>query len=149
MNWNKDLNAILHAYHSRRSSTDVLPLDHSVPMESIAMMTFRHAAKMHATFWMDRSLLQHSWLRGQSWLIGKDEQSWVDAQATVQAAWQKLSIALHSGATTVAWDPRLLRCIKASMDKISWSDYLVTVSSPEYRWTLVHGKGFVGNAHIG
>lgn len=137
LNWNKDLNAILQVYHSRCNSADIVPT-----MESIAMMTFRNAANMHATFWMDRSLLKdsYSWLRGQSWLTGGDELSWVQAQASVQVAWKKLMATMHTGVSTVVWDPSLLRCIKASVEKISWQDYSSTVSSVDYRWTLVHGK---------
>jgi len=141
LNWNKDLNAILQVYHSRCSSVDT-PSDHSATMELIAMMTFRNAANMHATFWMDRSLLNdsYSWLRGHSWLTGVDELSWVQAQASVQVAWEKLMTRIQSGVSTVVWDPNLLRCIKASVEKISWQDYSSTVSSADYRWTLVHGK---------
>lgn len=142
LNWNKDLNAILQVYHSRCNSADIVPSYHSATMESIAMMTFRNAANMHATFWMDRSLLKdsYSWLRGQSWLTGGDELSWVQAQASVQVAWKKLMATMHTGVSTVVWDPSLLRCIKASVEKISWQDYSSTVSSVDYRWTLVHGK---------
>lgn len=55
-NWNKDLVALM--------SKD------AVPMEAIARETFRKAASIHATYWMDKSLLKHKWLRSQQWLVG-------------------------------------------------------------------------------
>lgn len=55
-NWNKDLAA--------------LTANDNVSMEVIARETFRKAASIHATYWMDKSMLAHKWLRNQEWLVG-------------------------------------------------------------------------------
>ena len=64
LNWGKDLPAQLAT--NRPAGVNA--------MQQIARETSRKAASMHATYWMDRSLLEHKWLRSE-WLTGRGEDS--------------------------------------------------------------------------
>lgn len=65
LNWGKDLNALIAANRPAGSIQQ-----QNISMEKIAQAAFRRAASLHATYWMDRGLLQHKWLRSQGWLQG-------------------------------------------------------------------------------
>jgi hypothetical protein len=62
-NWNKDLSATIAANRPAHAPTNI-------GMADIARAAFRSAASMHATYWMDDSLLQYKWLRSGDWLQG-------------------------------------------------------------------------------
>lgn len=64
-NWGKDLTAVIAA--NRPSG-----VAENITMFEISREAFRNAARMHATYWMDRSLLQFDWLRSQAWFQGND-----------------------------------------------------------------------------
>jgi hypothetical protein len=62
-NWGKDLAAVVAANRPAGA-------DENITMVDITRAAFRTAASIHATYWMDKSLLQHKWLRSQDWTQG-------------------------------------------------------------------------------
>ena len=61
-NWNKDLPSFIKEAKMRLSQ--------------VIQIVFLQAAKLHATFWKDESLLKEEWLKNALWLLGKDEEGW-------------------------------------------------------------------------
>lgn len=66
-NWGKNLTTVIAA--NRPAG-----LSESISMFEISRAAFRNAANMHATYWMDHSLMQHEWLRSQAWFQGEYSQ---------------------------------------------------------------------------
>jgi hypothetical protein len=64
-NWGKDLAAVVAANRPAGA-------DKKISMVDITRAAFRTAASIHATYWMDKSLLQHRWLRSQDWIQGNE-----------------------------------------------------------------------------
>jgi thiamine kinase-like enzyme len=158
-NWGKDLAAVIAANRPASAADNISMFD-------VARAAFRNAANMHATYWMDKSILQHEWLRSQAWMqgthrfhcghvkyrtsnlflcchvwcAGQDRESWEKAQKYAEDRWQNAKeTKMHNPDSTVKWDNHLVRCMDASFAKISWEVYQTQVQRPDYQWTLVHG----------
>lgn len=101
-------------------------------------------AKMHARFWQDESLLQHTWLRGVDFAAGSDMQAWESSIGQSADMWKCLSADRKAGATDIKWDDHLVKCIDASFSKVSWNTFQEELRSRP--WTLVHGDCHPGNA---
>lgn len=129
-NWRKDLTAI--------TTVEEGPARQELT-HKIALHAFQIAAKIHASFWNDRSLLSHSWLRSSDWYSGEGKESWTVSQNWSLGLWQKNAAKIAAGESKINWNPHLLACMDASMAKISWEDYQAAVTAPGYVFTLVHG----------
>jgi hypothetical protein len=173
-NWGKDLDAVLRTSYETAtgsgssSAAAAVPgttneggdAPWKIPMEVIAQEAFRNAARMHATYWMDRGLLQHGWLRSQAWLSGQAEASWTQAQAHSSDLWAQTLSKIEDGSSGVQWHPLVLQCMNASFAKVSWQAYQQRVQQQQGQeqeegdgedegacycvdngslWTLVHG----------
>lgn len=123
LNWGKDLDAI----------TARVPFKPTA--EEVSLKCFIQAARMHAAFWQDDSLLSISWLRNTDQLRGENQQAWLDAQNQASKAWKPEFAA--------TWDERLVAIVQASLAKINWDDFLQERATRP--WTLVHGDFHPGN----
>lgn len=94
------------------------------------------AAKFHALHWMDRSLLQHPWLRATDWHAQEGESTFHAAQKQAAQAWATNKTKIHAGESKVQWDPRLLKCMDSSLYKVSWGEFQKRLQRQQ--WTLVH-----------
>lgn len=128
LNWGKDLN-----FYISKASTNQDPVN----LETVAHEAFLMAARFHARFWQDSSLLEIPWLRSSAWFKSQDEKSWSDAQAVASSYWAKTKQLISDNLSSVNWDSNLLSCMDSSISKISWSSY--QESSRNRPWTLVHG----------
>lgn len=128
LNWGKSLTELI-AQH-RPDGCDVT-------MDTIASHAFRNIAKIHATYWLDSSLLDYSWLRCQQWLRGEGLDAFEAAQSRATTAWKATKEKIANGTSTVRWDDELVQCMDASIAKISWEQYKEDLKNR--KWTLVHG----------
>lgn len=129
-NWGKDLDMLL----SKAVENDK---DKSATLISISQEAFVMAARLHARFWQDTSLLEHEWLRSSNWLKNESEQTWINAQASASTLWQQTKDKISAGLSSVQWNSNLIACMDASISKISWAAY---IDQAKLRpWTLVHG----------
>mmetsp|Transcript_111663 Transcript_111663/g.218884 ORF Transcript_111663/g.218884 Transcript_111663/m.218884 type:complete len:315 (-) Transcript_111663:1273-2217(-) len=131
-NWDKELLAII-------GKNRPAAMTETITMVDITRAAFRTAASIHATYWQDRSLLEHKWLRSQDWVQGQGEDTWQAAQDHSSSLWAKTLEKIAAGTSGVNWDSRLLACMDASISRISWEAYQKRVQSSDYFWTLVHG----------
>lgn len=92
---------------------------------------------MHATYWQDKSLLRHSWLRGAQWLQQEGRESWMAGQDLAANMWTKAKAKIESGETSIKWSAHLVACMDASIAKVSWEGFQADCSARA--WTLVHG----------
>lgn len=136
-NWDNDLGALTHGW-------DLSP-------EAVTTMAFQSAARMHAAFWQDNSLLEYEWLRGSQWLRGEGQAAWTDALEVAASAWARAKAKwdqLESGSCepVVVYDPLVVQCIDASFAKASWTGFQEEVQARP--WTLAHGDFHPANMMV-
>jgi len=128
-NWTKDLEKITGG-EGAPSALD------------ITRKAFSIAAKLHAKYWRDESLLQMHFLKGVDWRQGKGEEAYMSTQRQAADAWESLRAKMSAdgggdGGSGVVWDDYLLEVMDSSMSKISWKTYQQDVASAT-AWTLMH-----------
>jgi hypothetical protein len=123
LNWGKDLSAL----------TATAP---EATMSNIVREISIMAAKMHAKYWKKTELKEMTWLRGASWLSGKDEQAWAGSQEFVRVRWEKQKEKISSSTCETVWNPDLVAVMDASYAKISWDDFQKRIHNS--CWTLTH-----------
>ncbi|KAJ1561778.1 hypothetical protein HK096_003352 [Nowakowskiella sp. JEL0078] len=129
-NWRHDLEALTGTTEgdARRILT-----------HKISLNAFEVAAKIHATFWNDKSITSNTWLRGVDWFKGEGEKLWLGHQKTASDSWCVLKSKIKDNTSKVNWNSHLLACMDASFAKVSWADFQKELFSPDYVFTLVHG----------
>lgn len=129
-NWGKDLSSITGiADEAGRIEL----------METISLIAFRTAAKMHGKYWKDASLSQFKWLRGWDRIESKGEADWKVAQKTCVDYWTATKVKIAAGESMVRWNSHLVECMDASFAKISWENYCAEFEEGGRVFTLVHG----------
>lgn len=148
-NWNRDLKRrIDNAYPPTSSKFSSVPTSFEV-----ANQTFLAIANVHATFWRDAELLkeEYSWLRGSSWISGKDEDSWQASQGMIRTMWGKYTAGddYDDGGDdeSIQWDPLVRQILEKAMDGISWESQLQRLNTSSH-FCLVHGDFWPGNIMI-
>ena len=140
-NWNRDLEKLIATSYPRNVPTSY----------EVANETFLAMAKVHAAYWRDKELLQeeYSWLRGSSWVNGKDKDSWQASQGMIQSMWEKYS-SLEKEATvdgSIRWDSLVRTITEKAMKGISWENQLKRLNRDSH-FSLVHGDFWPGNVMI-
>lgn len=109
---------------------------------------FTATAKFHATYWQDRSLLEHTWLRFKNCIPPESAETkheedpmWRGSQQYAASAWVN-----RPTEDKMRWDPHLVACVEASFAKISWEDYSARMKSEG--WTLCSGDFHSGNVWL-
>lgn len=128
-NWGKDLSALT----SGRRVVDVA---------EATRLAFGAAARLHASFWGSRALLEGTpWLRGAGWLRGSDEQLWMDTQSNTASLWAQVKAKMGSPGYGVQWDPLLVAVLDSAIGKAAgeegWARYQTELRTRPF--TLVHG----------
>jgi len=127
-NWSRDLEAkIAKAYPQSSPPTSF----------EVANETFLAIADLHAAFWRDTELLdeKYNWLRGSSWITGKDKDSWTGIQGYLQNIWNNL----EDIDSRLQWDPLVKKILDKAVDGISWEAQLNRLNA-ESHFCLTHGK---------
>jgi hypothetical protein len=125
LNWGKDLELLTQ------------PVTHKPTEVEVVRDAFIQAAKLHREFWLDKELLAFPWLRSSAWLKGEFRQAWDISQQLALTRWGDVKKSIEAGTRSVKWDENILKCIEASMAKISWDNYQKELA--QRKWTLVHG----------
>ena len=139
-NWTRDLRLLTAKAYPNIA-------DKPPSSQQVAHQTFLAVAKIHATFWKDKSLLSHSYLRCADWIQGQDKKSWEASQQYIQGIWDELK-RNHQLDTVIQWDPVVLACVTKAMEGISWEAQLKRIHVSGGHWTLVHGDFWPGNILI-
>lgn len=124
LNWGKDLGKM----------TEKAP---GVTMTKIVREISIMAARMHAKYWKRTDLLEMTWLKGASWMSGKDRQGWEASQEYVRQRWALQKAKIGSPECETVWHPDLVAVMDASYANISWEDFQSRIQSS--CWTLAHG----------
>lgn len=140
-NWNRDLEKIIATSYPSNVPTSF----------KVANQTFLAIATVHAKYWRDGDLLteNYNWLRGSSWVNGKDKQSWQASQGMIQKIWEEYT-QLEAAATedgSIQWDPLVRLITEKAMRGISWEDQLKRLNKDSH-FCLVHGDFWPGNVMI-
>lgn len=128
LNWGKDLIKEQKTLHS------IVTLDMVVEHSMMAN------ARLNGLNWMRQSLLepQYSFLRGQDWLLGHNENVWQGLHSNSTHSWHKTKTEkLNDPSYNVKWSPYIISLIDSSISKISWLHFQSRLTSTP--WTLVHG----------
>lgn len=140
-NWNRDLEKIIATSYPSNVPTSF----------EVANQTFLAIATVHAKYWRDGDLLteNYNWLRGSSWVNGKDKQSWQASHGMIQKIWEEYT-QLEAAATedgSIQWDPLVRLITEKAMRGISWEDQLKRLNKDSH-FCLVHGDFWPGNVMI-
>jgi hypothetical protein len=140
-NWNRDLEKIIATSYPSNVPTSF----------EVANQTFLAIATVHAKYWRDGDLLMenYNWLRGSSWVNGKDKESWQASQGMIQKIWEEYT-QLEKTATedgSIQWDPLVRLITEKAMRGISWEDQLKRLNRDSH-FCLVHGDFWPGNVMI-
>mmetsp|Transcript_16121 Transcript_16121/g.20677 ORF Transcript_16121/g.20677 Transcript_16121/m.20677 type:complete len:447 (+) Transcript_16121:1-1341(+) len=143
-NWNRDLKRMVDdAFPPNASNKSTAPSSFEV-----ANQTFLAIANVHATFWRDAELLkeEYKWLRGSSWISGKDEDTWRASQGMIQSMWEKYMEGEEDDGR-IHWDPLVWRIVEKAMSGISWESQIKRLNVGSH-FCLVHGDFWPGNVMI-
>jgi len=162
-NWNRDLKSRIAEAYPASSSQSPSTVVAVVPPTSfeVANQTFLAIAYVHAEFWRDTELLkeEYSWLRGSSWISGKDEKSWRVTQGMIQTMWAKYlddndnddddndNDNDNDNDESIQWDPLVRKILEKAMKGISWESHLQRLNVNSH-FCLVHGDFWPGNVMI-
>lgn len=103
--------------------------------KEVAAATIQAAAKLHAQFWLDESLLEFPWLRGSSWACGQSEEVWRTFQQAAVNHWNEFLEETEKGQNALQWSSEFVALVDASVKKVSWE----AQKALRRPWTLVHG----------
>jgi len=108
---------------------------------------FRDIAKMHAQFWCDESLMQHTWLKGVQQRAGTlhGKLTYVGALQFVRRYWQQ-GLVRAANTPDFRLDPRLKKLIDTTLGNASWANahkYFQTA-----RFSLTHGDFHASNMFV-
>jgi thiamine kinase-like enzyme len=108
---------------------------------------FEAMADVHAAFWRNKSLLQHSWLKSADWLQGRQRARWELAMDGMRRMWDKIKSKIEQGKTSVEWSDEVVRAMDDSLALTSWDTYQRSfdVSQPTTPFTLCHGDFHAAN----
>eukprot|EP01104_Vermistella_antarctica_P021076 TRINITY_DN9307_c0_g1_i1.p1 TRINITY_DN9307_c0_g1~~TRINITY_DN9307_c0_g1_i1.p1 ORF type:complete len:421 (+),score=74.07 TRINITY_DN9307_c0_g1_i1:156-1418(+) len=136
LNRNKDLNSYTAQANGGQSDDPI------VTTEYISTRAFETAARFHAAYWKDSSLLEHDWLRGSDWFQGSGKEAWETSQELARCNWEKMKATGFDGGE-LKWNQTVIDVVDASVRKTSWEDYQSFIKS--HPFTLVHGDFHPGN----
>lgn len=128
LNWGKDLDNLIR-------TSNVNNVEYS--MRDASMSCFLEAARLHAAYWQDRSLLKYDWLRATNWIEGQGRDAWETSQKFVLDYWTATKAKIEAGTSTVKWSDRVIECMDASFAKVNWEAYQADLKTR--KWTLTHG----------
>jgi len=133
LNWGKDLDAAV------KKCAGISPV-------RVAAAAFMNAARLHAKYWGDSSLTEHTWLRGGRWPLGEGKEAWQASQDSVVSAWAKHKENVLSKGDQSWWSDEIVALFDVSVSKVSWDEHLERYKSRP--WTLVHGDFHPANMMI-
>ncbi|KAL6073840.1 APH domain-containing protein [Balamuthia mandrillaris] len=104
-------------------------------------------ADVHAAFWRDEKLLEHSWLKAADWLKGRDRARWELAVEGMRRKWRTLLESIQQKKTSVKWSETVIRSIEDSLAATSWESFRQSfdVTSANTPFTLCHGDFHAAN----
>jgi hypothetical protein len=108
-----------------------------VTAETFTHEAFKIAAKIHAKFWMDPSLLKNPWLQRGPWYQGQDEQSWRMMLDMSDNLWRVAKEKIKSGGSGVRFNDKWIEIMDASRAKESWTAYVEWTK--QHPFTYLHG----------
>mmetsp|Transcript_3475 Transcript_3475/g.5966 ORF Transcript_3475/g.5966 Transcript_3475/m.5966 type:complete len:390 (+) Transcript_3475:174-1343(+) len=106
-----------------------------VSAETITRLAFVKAAKFHAKYWNDMSLVSQDWLIDAKEVIGENRDKWQKKMDHFAEGWAKAR-------DPETMDPHMVACIDASIANISWDAHQAELKKG---WTLIHGDYHPGN----
>eukprot|EP00128_Syssomonas_multiformis_P005158 Colp12_sorted_trinity150504_noHs@13627 len=127
-NWQRDLATL-----TKRAGSPI------PSASTVASVTFKAIAQVHARFWRDKTLLEQSWLRGAEWLSGAGEEQWQASQQYAKDRW----LAAREKKTW-DWDPLVFEAVDAAVAGLSWEEQKKRLNADTH-WTLVQGDCWPGN----
>ena len=125
--------------------------DGATTAEGVTRAAFALAARWHAAFWADVTLLaaKPAWLRGAAALAGSGgadddvgaRAEWVAAQAHAARSWRATEAAIVAGTFGCTLPPRVRALVRASLRRASWEAYRGQCAErvQSGMFTLVHG----------
>jgi hypothetical protein len=127
-NWQRDL----RAYEERAGEPSAA---------TVASVTFRAYARLHAKYWREAKLLEMSWLRGAEWTRGHNRAAWDDSQNYALSQWRQ---AKEKHSVQDWFDPLVFAATEKATSGVSWERQQQRLNERS-NWTLVHGDCWPGN----
>lgn len=132
-NWGKDLTAATKGV--------------SLSVSAATALSFAAAARLHAPFWQSEALVKSpdlGWLRAGAWARGESRETWEASQTRVRTLWTAAKDKMGGG--EVEWDPLLVACVDASVEKATWAAFQSELKTRPF--TLVHGDFHPANIMV-
>lgn len=108
---------------------------------------FMRAADMHAKYFRDKSLFQHSWMKNMDWLQGDNRVAWEYAMQNMRDRWSAIKSAVVAKTTAVVWPPQLVKAVDEALSATSWNAWhtILDLGDESVPWTLTHGDFHANN----
>ena len=100
-------------------------------------------AKIHAKYWCNSFLMEHSWLKSAAWYRGENKAQWNLSLKTVQRLWAKAKS--NQRAIENNWSPKLVSIIDRSLFASTWKALQNDMHNPDTPFTLTHGDFHAAN----
>ncbi|EFC49033.1 aminoglycoside phosphotransferase [Naegleria gruberi] len=105
------------------------------PLDMLKEM-YLNIAKIHASNWNNRSLLQYEFLKAAKFYNQQDRELWEEGMAKTRKGWETAK-KRSSESTVFKLSEKLLNVIEKSMEKASWESFQESINAEPF--ALCHG----------
>lgn len=119
------------------------PIEHPQEPVHVLRTIFTTAAKLHATYWNDTSLLNIPWLKATNWYQGRGRSSWEIFISFGKQHWEKAR--KNMGKDNIKWNPKLVSIVDKSYAQCSWEKMQECLRNKKTPFTLTHGDFHASN----
>lgn len=123
------------------------PIEPHDPVAALQSL-FGTAAKRHAAFWNDKSVLECKWLKAASWYENRGRTRWEASMDTTKRRWASAKAKLAALGDQFKLSEELASIIDESLAHSSWEALQAHIKDPKIPFTLCHGDFHASNMFL-
>lgn len=133
-------------FGNQRWGMKPLPEEDRRDPEAVLKDVLSYAARLHAKYWNDSSLLSVKWLKSVNWFHQRDKAMWTLAMRRAQSSWERAKSETLSGCSGWKCSERLIAIVDRSFSLSTWETLqLYLRDRRDAPFTLTHGDFHAAN----